>query len=356
MDLRKFFQITNSHKTIAAGVGLAVLAVSANCQAQGLTKPKQPADKMLADSFVNAVSAQTNLSPTLRTSDADNSAFKVAGKLKQTQGVRTNHQIMITADAQQPEQRTLTGHNDFVISLVVSADSKTLASSSADGTIKIWDITTGKLIKTLNHRYQVYGVAWNSDSKTLASISGNEIIIWNVTTGKPLKTLTGSHGFWSVTWSPDGKKLALGGWDKTIRVWDANTGKLIKTLGHRGTVYGLAWSPDSKTLASSSTERTIKLWDISTDKLITTLTGHSDAVGSLAWSADGKTLASSSADSTIKLWDTSTGKLIKTLNGHRDIVLSVAWSADGKTIASASRDKTIKLWNVDFVEEGARSQ
>ncbi|AFZ27544.1 WD40 repeat-containing protein [Cylindrospermum stagnale PCC 7417] len=398
MDLRRFFQATNPCKTIAAGVGLVVLAVTANCQAQGLAKPKQLTDAIPADSFytkgsanANAVSAQISLSPTQSTSDADHSAFKVAGKLKPGEGLRTNHQIMTTADAQQPEQRTLTGHSDLVISVAVSADGKTLASSSADGTIKLWDITTGKLIKTLNHRYQVYGVAWNRDSKTLASVSGNEIIIWNVTTGKRLKTLTGSDGFWSVTWSPNGKKLASGSWDKTIRLWDANTGKIIKTLtghtsevynvvwspdsktlasgsgdstiklwngttgkfittlnGHRGTVYGLAWSPDSKTLASASTDRTIKLWNITTGELITTLTGHSDAVGSVDWSADGKTLASSSADNTIKLWDASTGKFIKTLNGHKDIVLSVAWSADGKTLASASRDKTVKLWNVDF--------
>jgi COMPASS component SWD3 len=246
VDLRKCFQANNPSKTIAAAFGLTILAVIA-CQVQALS----------GDSFANAVEAPQTLRNHWQTSNVANSAFQAVEKLKQGEGIASK-QIMTIA-SRQPEPKTLTGHSDLVVGVAVSADGKTIASASYDKTIKLWDATTGKLIKTLNHRYMVYGLALNANGKTLASASGNEIVIWDVSSGKPLKTLTSQDGLWSVTWSPDGKKIASGNWDKTIKIWDANTGKLIKTLaGHKSEVYNVAWSPDSKILASTSGDNTIK--------------------------------------------------------------------------------------------------
>ncbi|MCC5644224.1 serine/threonine protein kinase, partial [Nostoc sp. CHAB 5824] len=74
------------------------------------------------------------------------------------------------------------------------------------------------------------------DGKTLASGSEDKTIkLWDVSTGKALKTLTGhSSKVNSVVFSPDGKTLASGSEDKTIKLWDVSTGKALKTLtGHR---------------------------------------------------------------------------------------------------------------------------
>ncbi|WP_084763412.1 NACHT and WD repeat domain-containing protein, partial [[Scytonema hofmanni] UTEX B 1581] len=248
------------------------------------------------------------------------------------------------------ERNRLQGHSELVISVAFSPDGKTLASGSADKTIKLWDVATGKISQTLTgHSKWVNSVAFSPDGKTLASGSADKTIkLWDVATGKLSQTLTGhSDGVYSVAFSPDGKTLASGSGDKTIKLWDVATGKPSQTLtGHRDKVISVAFSPDGKTLASGSYDDTIKLWDMATGKPSQTLTGHRDKVNSVAFSPDGKTLASGSPDKTIKLWDVATGKLSQTLTGDSDEVSSVAFSPDGKTLASGSADKTIKLWDV----------
>ncbi len=245
---------------------------------------------------------------------------------------------------------TLTGHSDWVKSVALNPDGKTLASGSCDRTIKIWDLSSGQLLRTLiGHSYSVKSIALSPDGKTLASGSCDRTIkIWDLPTGKLTRTLTG-HADWvnSVAYSPDGKTLASGSCDKSIRIWDLSTGKLIRILtGHSYSVNSVAYSPDGMTLASGSSDETIKIWDLSTGELTCILTGHSYSVNSVAYSPDGKTLASGSNDETIKIWDLSTGKLTRNLTGHSYWVKSVAYSPDGCTLASGSNDKTIKIWDL----------
>ncbi|MBC1242195.1 ribosome assembly protein 4, partial [Nostoc sp. 2RC] len=98
----------------------------------------------------------------------------------------------------------------------------------------------------------------------------NTIKLWDVSTSKAIKTLTGhSSRVYSVVFSPDGKTLASASDDNTIKLWDVSTSKAIKTLtGHSSRVYSVVFSPDGKTLASASDENTVILWDLDFDNLL----------------------------------------------------------------------------------------
>ncbi|EKF04447.1 kinase domain protein [Tolypothrix sp. PCC 7601] len=252
--------------------------------------------------------------------------------------------------------RTLTGHSGLIYSVAISPDGKTLASGSFDTTIKLWNLATGEQIGTLTrHSNSVYSVAISPDGNTLASIADNTIKLWNLATKEQIRTLpseryanTGHSSFvYSVAISPDGNTLASGSLDNTIKLWNLATGELIRTLNrHSDGVISVAISRDGKTLASGSLDNTIKLWNLATGEEIRTLTGHSDTPFVVAFSPDGKTLASGSADKTIKLWNLATGEEIRTLNRHSQGVISVAFSPDGKTLVSGSDDKTIKIWRL----------
>src|SRR6266478_2779264 len=241
---------------------------------------------------------------------------------------------------------TLTGHVDPVNSVAFSPDGQTLASGSADKTIKLWNVTSGKEVLTLKgHTNTVFSVAFSPDGQTLASGSNDDTIkLWNVATGKEVRTLTGHKtSVYSVAFSPDGQTLASGSGDQTIKLWNVASRKEVRTLaGHAETVFGVAYSPNGQTLASGSYDDTIKLWNLVTGKELLTLTGHTEAVYSVAFSPDGQTLASGSGDQTIKLWNLISGQVLHTLTGHTNGVTSVAFSPDGQILASGSTDYTIK--------------
>ncbi|MBT2453079.1 trypsin-like peptidase domain-containing protein, partial [Streptomyces sp. ISL-43] len=112
------------------------------------------------------------------------------------------------------------------------------------------------------HTQRVSSVAFSRDGLTLATSSFDQTVrLWDAATGKTRTTLTGHTGqVNSVTFSPDGKTLATASSDGTARLWDATTGKARTTLtGHTNAVYSVAFSPNSRTVATASTDGTARL-------------------------------------------------------------------------------------------------
>lgn len=190
-----------------------------------------------------------------------------------------------------------------------SPDNKTLASVS-QAKIKLSDVQTGKQQTTQVDKPQdalraLVCVAFSPDGKTLAAggVLGT-LKLWDVQTGKPTANLQGHEGnVVFVAFSPDGKTLvSFDESAKTIKMWDVEKRKETRTLKGAGTGQCVAFSPNSEVLASGGlVAKTITLWDVATgnEKAIPTEIG----VKCLAFSPDGKTLASGGRDKTIKLWD-----------------------------------------------------
>ena len=258
----------------------------------------------------------------------------------------TQPPIVIADKARQ--KATLQGHTDHVWNVAFSPDGQTLASSSWDHTIRLWDPSTAQhKNRLIGHTDGVLSVAFSPDGQTLASAGWDKTIrLWNPHTGQIKGTLTNHPGsVASVAFSPDGATLASGGAYQTLLLWDTTTWTVETTLkGHTGLVEFVAFSPDGRTLASGSRDHTIRLWNPHTGNHIRTLTS-SDTVNRLAFSPDSQTLASAGWDNTIRLWNPHTGKLKRTLPNQTGWVPSVAFSPDGKTLAIGNRG--ISLWDTD---------
>ncbi|KAM0267960.1 hypothetical protein ACHAQH_010064 [Verticillium albo-atrum] len=246
----------------------------------------------------------------------------------------------------------LEGHTDRVSSVVFSSDSKTLASASGDDTVRVWDAETGVCKGVLEgHTDWVNSVVFSSDSKTLASASRDKTVrVWDAETGACKGVLEG-HTHWvnSLVFSSDSKTLASASRDKTVRVWDAETGACKGVLeGHTVWVNSVVFSSDSKTLASASGDDTVRVWDAETGACKGVLEGHTGRVNSVVFSSDSKTLASASIDYTVRVWDAETGVCKGVLKGHTNGVNSVVFSSDSKTLASASSDDTVRVWDAEM--------
>ncbi|MGH3821138.1 MAG: WD40 repeat domain-containing protein, partial [Pseudonocardiaceae bacterium] len=203
-----------------------------------------------------------------------------------------------------PRLRTLRGHTDTVTGVAFAPDGRTLATTSRDRTVRLWDLSDRDRPHPL---------------------------------GPPLTGHTDTVQ--GVAFAPDGRTLATTSTDRTVRLWDLSDHDRPHPLGppltgHTDTVQGVAFAPDGRTLATTSTDRTVRLWDL-TDRdrphpLGPPLTGHTDTVYGVAFAPDGRTLATTSFDRTLRLWDLTDHDrphpLGPPLTGHTDTVYGVAFA------------------------------
>jgi WD40 repeat protein len=240
-------------------------------------------------------------------------------------------------------------HTKPVLGVAISPDGKIVVSGSADNTIKVWDLASGRLLRTIEpHSSWIFSVAISPDGKNIVSGNwDNTIDIWQIEDGKRLRSLNGhKDSVTSVAISPDGKTIVSGSKDRTIKIWNIADGNLQQTLtGHTNSINSVAISSDGKTIISGSEDRTISTWQIGDGKRLLNLTGHEDIVTSVAISPDGKTIVSGSKDRTVSVWGSADGQRLRTIP-HAYSVLAVAISPDGKTIFSGSSDRTIKAWQL----------
>ncbi|OGW43713.1 MAG: hypothetical protein A2X57_06355 [Nitrospirae bacterium GWD2_57_8] len=251
---------------------------------------------------------------------------------------------------EKPEVFVQMGHSKSIYSVAFSPDGRSVVSGSHDNTIKLWEESTGREIRTLQgHSLGVLSVVFSPDGRSVLSGSlDNTIKLWDVSTGREIRTFQGHSGsVSSVVFSPDGRSVLSGSWDKTLKLWDVSSGKELRTFqGHSESIYSVVFSPDGSSALSGSYDKTLKLWDVSTGREIRTFQGHSESVSSVVFSPDGRSALSGSADKSIKLWDLSAGKEVMTLKGHSGRVKSVTFSPDGRFVLSGSADTTIKLWDL----------
>jgi len=255
---------------------------------------------------------------------------------------------------------------DSLTPLAFSPDLESLATSSYDGAVKLWDLTTGTVRTTItlsrvapspatgsgttdSGLKTAVAAAYSADGATLAvsTIRDHSVTLWDTETGKRLTTLT-TDPVTSLAFSPDNTTLATGhsnGSGVGVVLWDLATKRPRTGLtGPTGAVTTLTFSPDGTTLAAGSTEasHSIRIWDTTTGHTRATLTGHTQHVTSMTFTPNGHTLATSSADHTIRLWDLPTRHTRAIIT---DDVTSMAFTPDGGTLVALNNNPSIRLWN-----------
>ena len=289
---------------------------------------------------------------------------------------------------------TLEGHESWLHCAAFSPDGRQALSSSMDQTLRLWDLESGKCLKTfIVPNGNVVKAAFSLDGRKI--ISANEhadLTWWDLSTGQRSQvyegyvkkvrsidftrdasiilicqgdgsihlrdTVTGDRltvfmrvedGLLSGSIRWDGLYVITGNWDGSLRVWDIKARKFFKAYeGHEERAFSVAFNQDGLLALSGGFDKTVKLWDVKTGECKHIMRGHTNSVKCVTFSPDGRFALSGGYDAMMRLWDVSTGVCLRTFEGHQSCVNDVSFSPDGRSVLTAA-DKSPRLWQLDGI-------
>ncbi|KAI9331439.1 WD40-repeat-containing domain protein [Zopfochytrium polystomum] len=238
--------------------------------------------------------------------------------------------------------KSVKGHNLTVWAVAIHAESETLFSAGSDGAIKSWSINLASMmdLKASSdlHSRKVYSLVVNGDLLYSGSSDGN-VKVWDIHTLQCLQTMEGHSDGINSLHLLNSTQLASASSDNTVMIWDLTTSAQLRTLNESSSeVLGL--TSGSSLLFTSSYDANITVLDLNTYNRVRTLRGHNWEVWQVKY-VDG-VLFSGSHDHTIKRWDVRTFADTATLKGHKGFVHALAQG--DRCLISGCADKTIKIW------------
>jgi WD40 repeat protein len=247
-----------------------------------------------------------------------------------------------------------------------------LATNHGD-CIRIWRVSDGKLLKTLEHPNYInipdFNFSPNGKILVTCYAAGN-LVLWNIDDGSVIRTQWPSKkksfdGFCRATFINEGKELLTATGDGEIQIIRVSDGEIVRTFGGKNfEIYSPVLSRNGSTIASAYSDGSIKIWRVSDGSLVHTINGDSSIIYAFDIDPSGQLLAVGgfytnwrnpnkyfdilfdSRDYGIKLYRTSNGSLLHTLRGHKWDVTSLYFSQDGALLMSSSFDCSIKIWDM----------
>lgn len=224
-----------------------------------------------------------------------------------------------------------------------SQSGKLLAATKCQSTIAVWDVDCGRKLNTFEHRGDIHAVRF-SNGTHLAVAGPLDINVW--TADKTHATSISEHSYYPdfVTFSPNGQTLVSTG-SGEVACWDVAKKLNWQTISlSETTIHCIYFSPTGNINAMSNTGNTFNVWNVKTNKIIATFTGHEKQVNAAAFAPKGKRWAYGDIEGKLYVWDRS-GKQLPLL-GHTNSIETLAFHPNKKQLASGSRDSTVRLWNV----------
>ncbi|WP_422926766.1 WD40 repeat domain-containing protein [Singulisphaera sp. PoT] len=322
-------------------------------------------------------------------------------------GVQTKRDKLESESTRLDADRSIKACDGLILGTSFSADGRTVAIAGSDGSLKLWDVFSGR-VRIVPQEISTRNLAFSPDGRLLATTHTNhdvnlydpasgsllyslesprlvrhlafdprgdslatgdsegDITLWDLNTQRPRRVLADENSvpgsssldtrLVSMTYAPDGKTLIVGRGDGSVRVCDVEAGT---TRGvwqvHSTPIDALAVSPDGALLATATClEDEVKLWDLSTGDLQKTIRVEDRGVKKLDFASEGTTLTTAGASNNFRIWDVATGTMLKRLHSSDGWVWALSYSPDGDWLISGGADGVVGLWQMRRASGGVR--
>ncbi|MBN2535889.1 MAG: WD40 repeat domain-containing protein [Spirochaetales bacterium] len=273
-------------------------------------------------------------------------------------------------DRKDPELVVQLGHRKGINNLAVSPDGRLLVTASKDETLKLWDVASGKEMRTFTgHKRMVNDAVFSPDGNYIASCCGGssneQLFLWDARTGKKIKTFYCDNviDINCVDYSPDGKFLATGNGyigtskENFIGIWDVKTAKRIKKIeGHTKRITKIHYSDDGKYLLSASDDNTLGVWKVKNSRQVLQIDAYNRYTCDAGFLKNTPYIISVGANNnddgkeinSIDIWDRS-GKKIKSFvnnnTSHSNTGLFLKESNKLITFGQSGHYPELKIWD-----------
>uniref|UniRef100_A0A8B9WPZ5 Apoptotic protease-activating factor 1 n=1 Tax=Bos mutus grunniens TaxID=30521 RepID=A0A8B9WPZ5_BOSMU len=321
----------------------------------------------------------------------------------------SNHLLLATGsndyflklwDLNQEECRnTMFGHTNSVSHCRFSPDDQVLASCSADGTLKLWDVKSANERKSINVKQFflnseepqedleviVKCCSWSADGAKIMVAAKNKVFLFDIHSSGLLAEMHMGHhsAVQYCDFSPHNHLAVVALSQYCVELWSMDSGlKVADCRGHLSWVHCVMFSPDGSSFLTSSDDQTIRLWEtkkvcknsatvlkqeidvvfqenevtvLAVDnirrlQLINGNTGQIDylteaQVSCCCLSPHLQYLAFGGEDGAIQILELLNNRIFQSRNGHKTTVRHIQFTADGKTLISSSDDSAVQIWN-----------
>ncbi|MFZ4664838.1 MAG: hypothetical protein ACOYME_00235 [Prochlorotrichaceae cyanobacterium] len=281
------------------------------------------------------------------------------GKLVATAGADGIAQLWSTeaidgknpSDPQSPPQpvATLEGHQGPIWQITFSPKGDSLATTSADGTVRLWS-RSGEFQSSLTYpEGEIYSVTFSPNGQEIATASSDGVVRrWNLE-GLPLSTIQAHKGAaFSVAYNPQGDQLVSGGADAIVHLWSLNGEPLQTLTGQQDQIFDVTFNTKGDRIASAGADGTARLWD-SSGNLLAELRGHVSPVWRVTFSPPSsdheEQILTSGADGTSRLWN-ALGQPIAVIPTHSLGTYDSVFSANGQDIFTGGLDGQLRSWTI----------
>jgi WD40 repeat protein len=216
----------------------------------------------------------------------------------------------------------ITGFAHNVVALAFSADGKLLATAggepTADGEVKVFSTEAWQPIMDIKggHSDTAYGLSFNPDGKMLATGSADKFVkVWEVPSGKFVKSFEGhTHHVLDIGWAADGKLLASAGGDNTVKIWDFEKGEQARTVqAHTKQVTRLLFVGKKNEFLTCGGDNQVKMFNAANGGATKTFPGAADFVYAIGVNPAGTIVAAGGQEGVVRVYNGASGALLKTL-------------------------------------------